>query len=150
MKMCQIEIGKVFDNIFLVGYKIDIVCIENCEYQYLYQEGIDFVFMNNEIFEQIYIFVKMIEKLFFLQEGMIVNIFFYVEEEILFVFELLMYIIFEVIYMELGVKGDMVINIMKFVIIVIGVDVCVLLFIDMGEIIKVDICIGIYVECVKK
>jgi elongation factor P len=46
-KMRQIESGKVLDNTFSAGHKIDIVRIENREYQYLYQEAESFVFMNN-------------------------------------------------------------------------------------------------------
>jgi translation elongation factor P/translation initiation factor 5A len=61
-KMRQIETGKVIDNTFSAGHKIEIVRIENREYQYLYQEGSDFIFMNNETFEQVNIPGKMIDK----------------------------------------------------------------------------------------
>ena len=61
-KMRQIETGKVLDNTFSAGHKIETVRIENREYQYLYQEGSDYVFMNNETYEQVNIAGKMIEK----------------------------------------------------------------------------------------
>jgi elongation factor P len=80
-KIRQIESGKVLDHTFSAGHKIETVRIENREYQYLYQEGSDFVFMNNETFEQVNIPAKMIEKPLFLMEGMVCNILFHAEEE---------------------------------------------------------------------
>jgi len=148
-KMRQIESGKVIDNTFSAGHKIDIVRIENREYQYLYQESEDFVFMNNETFEQVNIPAKMIEKPQFLVEGMICNILYHAEEEMPLVIELPMYIISEVTYTEPGVKGDTATNSMKPATIASGAEVRVPLFIDNGEIIKVDTRTGIYVERVK-
>ncbi len=148
-KIRQIESGKVLDHTFSAGHKIEIVRIENREYQYLYQEGSDFVFMNNESFEQINIPDKMIEKPLFLLEGMICNILFHAEEEMPLVVDLPMYIISEVTYTEPGVKGDTATNSMKPATIASGAEVRVPLFIDNGEIIKVDTRTGVYVERVK-
>lgn len=148
-KMRQIESGRVIDNTFSAGHKIDIVRIENREYQYLYQEGEDYVFMNNETFEQINIPAKMVEKSQFLVEGMVCNILFHAEEEMPLVIDLPMYIISEVTYTEPGVKGDTATNSMKPATIATGAEVKVPLFIDNGEIIKIDTRTGVYVERVK-
>jgi elongation factor P len=149
-KMRQIESGRVLDHTFSAGHKIEPVRIENREHQYLYQESTDYVFMNNESFEQINIPAKMIEKPLFLQEGMVVNILFHAEEETPLVVDLPMYIISEVTYTEPGVKGDTATNSMKLATIASGAEVKVPLFIDNGEIIKIDTRTGIYVERVKK
>ena len=138
-KMRGIESGKVLDHTFSAGHKIEVVRIENREYQYLYQEGSDFVFMNNESFEQVNIPSKMIG-----------NILFHAEEETPLVVELPMYITSEVTYTEPGVKGDTATNSMKPATIATGADVKVPLFIDNGEVIKIDTRTGIYVERVKK
>ena len=148
-KMRQIESGKVLDHTFSAGHKIDPVRIENREYQYLYQEGSEFVFMNNETFEQVNIPAKMIEKPLFLQEGMVVNILFHAEEETPLVVDLPMYIVSEVTYTEPGVKGDTATNSMKPATIATGAEVKVPLFIDNGETIKIDTRTGVYVERVK-
>ena len=148
-KMRQIETGKVIDNTFSAGHKIDPVRIENREYQYLYQETDDYVFMNNETFEQVNIPLKMVEKPGFLQEGMTVNILFHAEEEAPLVVDLPMYIISEVTYTEPGVKGDTATNSMKPATIATGAEVKVPLFIDNGEVIKIDTRTGVYVERVK-
>lgn len=148
-KMRQIESGRVLDHTFSAGHKIDPVRIENREYQYLYQETEDYIFMNNETFEQVNIPLKMVEKPGFLQEGMVVNILYHVEEESPLVIELPMYIISEVTYTEPGVKGDTATNSMKPATIATGAEVRVPLFIDNGEIIKIDTRTGVYVERVK-
>jgi len=148
-KMRQIESGKVLDHTFSAGHKIEVVRIENREYQYLYQEGTDYIFMNNETFEQVNIPAKMIEKPLFLMEGMICNILFHAEEETPLVIELPMYIVSEVTYTEPGVKGDTATNSMKPATIATGAEVRVPLFIDNGEVIKIDTRTGVYVERVK-
>ncbi len=148
-KMRQIESGKVLDFTFSAGHKIEVVRIENREYQYLYQEGDSFVFMNNETFEQVNIPSAMIDKPDFLIEGMICNILFHAEEEMPLVLELPMYIISEVTYTEPGIKGDTATNSMKPATIATGAEVRVPLFIGIGEVIKIDTRTGVYVERVK-
>ena len=66
--MRQIETGKVLDNTFSAGHKIETVRIENREYQFLYTEGDQFVFMNSETFEQINIDQTMVDKENFYQK----------------------------------------------------------------------------------
>lgn len=148
-KIRQIETGKVLDHTFSAGHKIEIVRIENREYQYLYEEGDSYVYMNNESFEQVNIPKTMIEKPEFLQEGMICGILFHAEEELPLVVELPMYIVSEVTYTEPGIKGDTATNAMKPATIATGAEIRVPLFIDNGETIKVDTRTGVYVERVK-
>jgi elongation factor P len=148
-KMRQIESGKVLDNTFSAGHKIDVVRIERREYQYLYQEGENYIFMNNETYEQVEIPSKMIEKPLFLQEGMICEITFHAEEEMPLVVDLPNTIEAEVTYTEPGIKGDTATNAMKPATIDTGAEIRVPLFIGTGEKIKVDTRTGVYVERVK-
>ena len=148
-KMRQIESGRLLDHTFSAGHKIEVVRIENREYQYLYKDGESYVFMNNENFEQINIEASMIEKPLFLQEGMIVTILFHAEEELPLVLELPMYIVSEITYTEPGVKGDTATNSLKPATIATGAEIRVPLFINNGETIKVDTRTGVYVERVK-
>lgn len=149
-KLKSIETGRVIDNTFSAGHKIDIVRIENREYQYLYEEDQYFIFMNNETFEQVSIPKSMLDKPEYLQEGMICNILFHAEEELPLVVELPMHIISEITYTEPGIKGDTATNSMKAATIATGAEIKVPLFIEMGEVIKVDTRTGVYVERVKK
>lgn len=148
-KMRQIESGKVLDHTFSAGHKIEPVRIENREYQYLYNDGEYYVFMNNETFEQVNIQEKMVDKPGFLIEGMTCNILFHAEEEMPLVLELPMHIISEVTYTEPGIKGDTATNTLKPATIATGAEIRVPLFIDMGEVIKIDTRTGEYVERVK-
>jgi elongation factor P len=148
-KMRQIESGKVLDNTFSAGHKIDVVRIERREYQYLYQEGDKFIFMNNENYEQVEIPAKMVEKPLFLKEGMICEITFHAEEEMPLVVDLPNTIEAEITYTEPGIKGDTATNTMKPATIDTGAEIRVPLFIGTGEKIKVDTRTGMYVERVK-
>lgn len=148
-KMRQIESGKVLDHTFSAGHKIETVRIENRDYQYLYQDGDFYVFMNSKNYEQVNISLSMVEKAEFLQEGMMVNILFHAEEEIPLVIDLPMYIVSEITYTEPGIKGDTATNSMKPATIATGAEIRVPLFINTGEVIKVDTRTGIYVERVK-
>jgi elongation factor P len=148
-KLRHIESGKVVDNTFSAGHKIDIVRIERRQYQYLYQEGADFIFMNNESFEQVNINPKLIEKPGFLQEGLVCEIMFHAEEETALVVDLPTYITATVTYTEPGVKGDTATNTMKPATIDSGAEIKVPLFIGIDEVIKVDTRTGVYVERVK-
>jgi elongation factor P len=148
-KMRQIESGKVLDHTFSAGHKIETVRIENRDYQYLYQDGDFYVFMNSKNYEQVNISLSMVEKAEFLQEGMMVNILFHAEEELPLVVDLPMYIVSEITYTEPGIKGDTATNSMKPATIATGAEIRVPLFINTGEVIKVDTRTGIYVERVK-
>lgn len=148
-KMRHIETGKVLDNTFSAGHKIDVVRIERRNYQYLYQEGANYIFMNSETYEQVEIAAAMIEKPQFLIEGMICEITFHAEEEMPLVVDLPNTIEAEVTYTEPGIKGDTATNTMKPATIDTGAEIRVPLFIEMGERIKVDTRTGIYVERVK-
>lgn len=61
---------------------------------------------------------------------------------------LLNFVELEIIEMDFGLKGDMVNGGLKLVILIIGVVVWVFLFVNQGDVIKVDICFGDYVFCV--
>jgi elongation factor P len=52
-KLRSLTNGKVLDNTFSAGHKIDEVRVENHKFQYLYPEGDEFHFMNVETFEHL-------------------------------------------------------------------------------------------------
>ncbi|MEJ6505562.1 MAG: elongation factor P [Crocinitomicaceae bacterium] len=148
-KMRQIESGKVLDHTFSAGHKVEIVRIENRDYQYLYKDSDVYIFMNSKTYDQVNIPLAMVEKSQFLQEGMMVNILFHAEEELPLVIDLPMHVISEITYTEPGIKGDTATNSMKPATIATGAEIRVPLFINTGEVIKVDTRTGVYVERVK-
>jgi elongation factor P len=148
-KLRDIETGKVVDNTFSAGHKIDVIRIETRTYQYLYKEGEGYHFMNNENYEQVFIEGKMIDKKEYLKEGINCKIIFHAEEELPLVVELPDFIEAEVTYTEPGVKGDTATNTLKPATIDTGAEVRVPLFINTGDKIKVDTRKGEYVERLK-
>lgn len=148
-KLKNIETGKVLENTFPSGHKIDVVRIETREYQYLYPENNGYHFMNNETFEQIFIESKMVDNDQFLSEGMTCQIVFHAEEETPILVELPPHIEAEITYTEPGIKGDTATNTLKPATIDTGAEVRVPLFIDTGDRIKVDTRTGNYIERAK-
>lgn len=148
-KLKNVETGKVVDNTFSAGHKIETVRIETREYQYLYPEGNGFHFMNTDNYEQVFIPETMIENPQYLKEGVICVIVFHAEEEMPLTVELPNYIDCEVTYTEPGVKGDTATNTMKPATIDTGAEVKVPLFIDTGDRIRVNTQTGEYSERIK-
>ncbi|MEO9530954.1 MAG: elongation factor P [Crocinitomicaceae bacterium] len=148
-KLKYIETGKVVDNTFSAGHKIEVVRIETRSYQYLYQEGEGFHFMNTDTYEQVFINESMIENPQFLSEGVICTIQFHAEEELPLTVELPAFIEAEVTYTEPGIKGDTATNTLKPATINTGAEIKVPLFIDTGDKIKVDTRKGEYSERIK-
>lgn len=148
-KLKYIETGKVVDNTFSAGHKIEVVRIETRSYQYLYQEGDGFHFMNTDTYEQVFINGAMIENPLFLSEGIVCTIQYHAEEELPLTVELPAFIEAEVTYTEPGVKGDTATNTLKPATINTGAEIRVPLFIDTGDKIKVDTRKGEYSERIK-
>ena len=75
-KMKSVTNGKVLDNTFPSGHKIDIVRVENRKYQYLYNDDMGYHFMNNQTYEQVNIDKALIDRPELLKESAIVDIIF--------------------------------------------------------------------------
>jgi elongation factor P len=148
-KLKYIETGKVIDNTFSAGHKIDLVRIETRSYQYLYPEGDGYYFMNTETYEQVFIPASMIENPLFLKEECICTIVFHAEEEQPLTVELPNYIDTVVTYTEPGIKGDTATNTLKPATIETGAEIKVPLFINIGDEIRVDTRKGEYSERIK-
>lgn len=148
-KLKYIETGKVIDNTFSAGHKIDVVRIETRSYVYSYKDGDGYQFMNNTTWEQVYIPGNMIETPEFLKEGITCTIVFHADEELPLTVELPAFIEAEVTYTEPGVKGDTATNTLKPATIDTGAEIRVPLFIDTGDKIKVDTRKGEYAERIK-
>ena len=60
-KLRNVKTGKVIPNTFTAGVKIDVQRVERRPYQYLYNEGDDYHFMNNNTYEQTFILKDLIK-----------------------------------------------------------------------------------------
>lgn len=148
-KLKSISSGKVVDNTFPAGHKIDDVRVETRQYQYLYDDENGFHFMNNDDFTQVYLNKNMIENPQFMKAGDEVTIMFRAEDETPLSAELPQFVIMEITYTEPGIKGDTATNATKPATTETGAEIRVPLFINEGDRVKVNTEDGSYMERVK-
>lgn len=149
-KLKNVVTGRVIDRTFSSGTKIDEVRIERRPYQYLYQDDMGYIFMNNETYEQIPIAKDLITGVDFLKEGMEVEVVSHADTETVLFAELPISVNLLVTYTEPGLKGDTATNASKPATLETGAEIRVPLFINEGEMIKVDTRDSSYVERVKQ
>lgn len=148
-KIKNLKTGKTLSNTFTSGVKISVQRIENRPYQFLYSEGDTYHFMNTTDFEQTFIDKDMISAPDLLKEGENVQIIFHSESETAISSEMPTYVTLEVTYTEPGEKGNTATNAMKEATVETGAIVKVPLFINTGDLIKIDTRTGDYSERVK-
>lgn len=140
--------GKVLDNTFRSGESIDIVRVERRKYQYLYKEPSGLVCMDNETYEQITIPEEMFDEgVRFMKESEEVDILFNGSEIV--TVEIPIFINLKVVETEPGFRGDTATNANKPAKLETGASINVPLFINEGDMLKVDTRTGSYVERVK-
>jgi elongation factor P len=149
-KLKSLTNGKVLDNTFSAGHKIEEVRVETHTFQYLYAEDDDFHFMNNESFEQITLNKNVLDNPDLLKEGTNVMIQINAETEAPLSVDMPASIVLEVTYAEPGVKGNTATNATKSATVETGAMVNVPLFINEGDKIKIDTATGSYMERVKE
>ncbi|KAA5534405.1 elongation factor P [Paenimyroides baculatum] len=149
-KMKSVTSGKTLDNTFSAGHKIDVVRVETHTFQYLYQEGNDYHFMNNETFEQITLEKNILDAPELLKEGTNVMVQINAETESPLSVDMPASIVLEVTYTEPGVKGNTATNATKPATVETGAQVNVPLFINEGDKIKIDTASGSYIERIKE
>ena len=149
-KMKSLTNGKVLDNTFSAGHKIDTIRVETHTFQFLYAEGDDYHFMNTESFEQITLDKKILDAPDLLKEGTNVTIQINTETDSPLAVDMPASIILEVTYAEPGVKGNTATNATKPAKVETGASVNVPLFINEGDKIKIDTATGSYMERVKE
>ena len=149
VKMRSILTGRVVENSFGGDDKFDDVRIEHRVFQYLYPEADDLVLMDNETFEQINVKRVACEGVDFLVEGESVKVLWNTETELPLIVEVPASVVAKVEYTEPGVKGDTATNTMKPATLESGAEVRVPLFINIGDVIKVDTATKMYIERVK-
>ncbi|MCC7333422.1 MAG: elongation factor P [Flavobacteriales bacterium] len=148
-KLKNLTTGKILDNTFTAGHRIEPVRVERRKYQFLYSDENGYHFMNQEDYEQVYINENIIDAPKFLKEGEVVEIVFDAEQEIPLTCELPTYVELEITYTEPGIKGDTATNASKPAKVETGADVRVPLFIEQGDKIRLDPRTGSYSERVK-
>lgn len=150
-KLKNVKTGKVIENTFNSGVRIEVVRIERRPYQYLYKDEMGFNFMNTETFEQISIMDGLIENADLMKEGQIIEINFHTDTETPLTAELPPFVELEVTETIDGEKGNTASSTaLKPATMETGAEIMVPMFINAGEILKIDTRDRSYSERVKR
>ena len=149
-KMKSVTSGKVLDNTFSAGHKIEDVRVETHKFQYLYPEGDMFHFMNVEDYNQIMLNSNTIDNPGLMKEGEVVTILINSEDGMPLSVDLPASVILEITSTEPGIKGNTATNATKPATVESGATIMVPLFINEGDKIKVETVKGSYKERVKE
>ena len=149
-KLRSVTSGKVLDNTFSAGHKIEDIRVETQKYQFLYSEGDQFHFMNTDDYNQISVDKKIMDAPELLKEGEIVSISINSEDGSPLSADMPASVVLEVTHTEPGVKGNTATNATKPATVETGAIINVPLFINEGDKIKEDTEKGSYNERVKE
>lgn len=145
----NLRTGKVLDNTFRSGEGVDVVRVERRKYQYLFKEAAGLVLMDNDTYEQTIVPTELFagsEE--YLKEGEEVELLLDDNDQIVTV-DIPIHVQLEVIETEPGFRGNTATNAMKPAKLETGATINVPLFIDQGDILKVDTRSGQYMERIK-
>jgi len=141
--------GKVLEKTFKGNEQLDSADVTNQTVQYLYSDGTNYFFMNQESFNQFEVSADLVgDSAGFMKEGDNVQLQFFNDQPISV--ELPKNVPLKVTYAEDAVKGDTSSSITKDATLETGITIKVPAFIKTGDVISVDTSSGSYRERVKK
>jgi elongation factor P len=147
-KLRNIKTGAIIERTFKSGEKFREVELERRKKQYMYNDGKTWYFMDLETYEQIAVPKEVISNVSkFLKEGQEVNGL-YLDGEYLGI-ELPNTVELKVIHTVPGIRGDSVSNVMKPATLETGAEILVPLFVNIGDVVKVDTRTEEYIERIK-
>jgi len=149
-KLKSVTSGKVIDNTFSAGHKIEDIRVETHTFQYLYNDGELYHFMNTDSYEQIQLPESVLDAPDLLKEGENVKIQINTEDDSPLSVDMPQYVILEVTATEPGLKGNTATNASKPATVETGARVNVPLFINEGDKIRIDTEKGAYHERIKE
>jgi len=148
-KIKNLITGAVLERTWRTGEKLEPANVEEAEMQFLYQEGENYVFMDNHTYEQTYIPSAVLgEVALLMPDNINVQVLFFNEKPI--GVSLPNFVELEVAHTEPGIKGDTASGATKPATLSAGATINVPLFVEEGEVLKIDTRTGEYVERVKR
>ena len=148
-KLKGVDNSRSIEKTWNSGDNIYPIRVERHTYQYLYKDDTGYSFMNTETFEQITLQPETIDAPQYLKEGQEVGILINTDNDQVLGAELPDKIALLITYCEPGVRGDTATRTLKQATLETGVTVGVPLFVNEGEIVRINTKTGEYVERVK-
>lgn len=148
-KLKGVDNSRTIEKTWNSGDNIFPVRVERKDYQYLYKDESGYSFMDNETFEQITVAENLVDAPQFLVEGQQVSVLINTETESPMSIELPDKIISKITYSEPGLRGDTATRTLKPATVETGATVMVPLFVNEGDVIRINTKTGEYIERVK-
>lgn len=148
-KLKGVDNNRSIEKTWNSGDSIHPVRVEKKTYQYLYKDDTGYSFMDSETFEQITVAENLVDAPQFLKDGQEVGVLINTETELPMTVELPDKIVLLVTYTEPGLRGDTATRTLKPATVETGASVSVPLFVEEGELIRINTKTGEYVERVK-
>ncbi len=149
-KLKGVDNNRSIEKTWNSGDTIHPVRVERRAYQFLYKDDTGYNFMDTETFEQIALQENLVDAPQFLKDGQEVSVLINTETEQPMSVELPDKIVLLVTYTEPGLRGDTATRTLKPATVETGATVGVPLFVNEGELIRVNTKTGEYVERVKE
>ncbi len=150
VRLKNLKSGRTLDQRLRAGEEVESVRVEHQNWQFLYIDGSDYVFMNTETFDQQNVSTERLgDAVRFLKEQDIVEFLVDSETETIIAIEMPNFLELTVESAEPGVRGDTANNVTKPATLETGAVIHVPLFVNPGDRIRIDTRSGQYVERVK-
>ncbi|MGA1307668.1 MAG: elongation factor P, partial [Candidatus Kapaibacteriota bacterium] len=149
VKLRVLRTGKLLENRYRSGETIEFVRVERNDYQYLYRDGESYVFMDVNTYDQIPVDANIVgnaAKL--MKENQAVQL--TSDETSVLSVELPPHVHLRVTQTEPGVRGDTATNVLKPATVETGAIIQVPIFVNEGDMLRIDTRNGEYVERVKE
>lgn len=138
-KLKSLSTGKVLENTFTSGVKVQDVRVERHPYQYLYKDDMGYVFMHQKTYEQITLQEHVVDNYDLLKEGQEVEMLFRIENNQVLSCDLPPFVELKVEYTEPGFKGDTASSsALKPATLETGAEIKVPLFVNIDDVLKID------------
>jgi elongation factor P len=148
-KLKGVDNNRSIEKTWNSGDTIFPVRVERKSYQYLYKDETGFNFMDNETFEQVAVAENLVDAPQFLSDGQEVSLLLNTETELPMSVELPDKVVSKVTYSEPGLRGDTATRTLKPATVETGATVMVPLFVNEGDVIRINTKTGEYIERVK-
>jgi len=142
-KLRNILSGKVVDKTFNAGLKIETATVDRRDYTYLYQDGVDYVFMDVQDYDQLTVTPEVVgdAKNFMLENQQVIIA---MHDGAPLYLEMPASVVLEITYTEPGLQGDRSSAGTKPATVETGYEIQVPLFLEQGTRVKVDTRDGSY------
>jgi elongation factor P len=148
-KLKGVDNNRSIEKTWNSGDNIFPVRVERKDYQFLYKDDAGYNFMDVATFEQVAVQENMVDAPQFLKEGQTVSMLINTETELPMSVELPDKIVMQITYTEPGLRGDTATRTLKPATIETGATINVPLFVNEGEMIRINTKTGEYLERVK-